>query len=318
MQIIKLAVLMPVLLVYWTMKLLYFGLFFLSVVTEIGTEETENRKEWLLQLLKLPIKNDCHVFPYFLEDQEVQIALDSWCDIRKRPKRGIYFQNDRLNSTYFAGVDIKFLVALVKEYSLEHVVLVISEDLSKSLFVVMRTLWRLGVQLRVVFMSSGFTRLATLKRSFTAVIVLADFNETYLHQVSHEGWLDFNTLWFVKYSSNNNNLNSLELTLSSNLNLMSVSDKDLIFIKEAYKVTPTSPLRMNHIGLWDKTSGLVTSDIHIWERRKNISDMMIRVVTDNVRRRTYHFYYFTLYFWYFFRRLHIRCIIRRPIHLQEF
>jgi hypothetical protein len=95
-----------------------------------------------------------------------------------------------------------------------------------------------------------------------------------------------NQVWFLKASLMKFQ-NQLKLRLDSRVyTFTSLVDNNsgLIYLSEIYKISANSPMISNFLATWKLHLGLlIINDQFIWERRKNLTGLVLETATESVR-----------------------------------
>jgi hypothetical protein len=88
-----------------------------------------------------------------------------------------------------------------------------------------------------------------------------------------------NYVWFLESS-----FKTIQLMpqLDSRVYVYDLKSYGLINLFEIYKVAPYLPLKLNDLGFWTMDQGFALNDEFIWDRRKNLSGLVLKVVSEHV------------------------------------
>jgi hypothetical protein len=123
-----------------------------------------------------------------------------------------------------------------------------------------------------------------------AYILLFDASKSYLEAMSRNGFLDGENMWFIS-TKNPEDIKTynLSLHLNSMVYLYGIESDSTISLTETYRVADTLPITTIPHGVWTPQRGFWLTDKDIWERRSNLTGLVLQAVAVNVRHL--HFSY---------------------------
>jgi hypothetical protein len=148
------------------------------------------------------------------------------------------------------------------------IVIVKKQQLVKE---IKKSLWPIGVQIQVIF---NIMQQPKHAGKSTGWIVMSHFN--------NESQFEFhpNDVWFFKSSFKTG---QLKPRLDSRVYVYDLKSYGVINLSEIYKVAPNLKLKSNDLGFWTMDKGFTLTDDFIWDRRKNLSGLVLEIASDNVR-----------------------------------
>lgn len=177
-----------------------------------------------------------------------------------------------------------FLYDLVSQFEIDYLIIVVHDTDTKRFANILKALWIYSCQIQLIVLNSGQVTLPHLSSSKIGYVLLMDNSHVYMDTFSDQGYLDTDAQWFVKVDSYfiPTNSSHLKLRLNSRVYRFNFLKEDVLAITEVYKVSTDAQLTISPIGLWNINYGFVLTDLPIWERRQNLSELTLQVTTGSV------------------------------------
>lgn len=238
----------------------------------------------------VPVSDQFLLLKILLEEEEdiFHFFSNEFCDHKsvRRTKRQI----DNNIDIKISGVDKQFILDLMNEFVLKHLVIITDNVIAKESEIkkLSKILWIEGKLIQVVIATTHnnqSSKLPLLPSKGDGFFMLLDDFELYLEVLSGKGYFNTDSIWFIKLKDTQDpreSMSKMKLKLDSLIYLFAPLSEDAIKIEEIYKVGKNIPITVSPLGIWDYIEGFSLSNQPIWERRKNLSGLMLDATSDNV------------------------------------